>query len=119
MSVDDKYTYPGSGGVLVNLLGIRDATVLDQALNDYASFGWAEIQAEEPTDLGVEYLLAIHRQLFRDVLAWAGEIRDVDAQAVGVGIPTPGRSSSGLLSGSCSPSSPLRTTSPDSTGWSS
>ncbi|HKU10789.1 MAG TPA: hypothetical protein VJQ61_06120 [Sinomonas sp.] len=37
MSEDDKYTYPGSGGVLVNHPGIRDARLLDEALNDYAT----------------------------------------------------------------------------------
>jgi len=34
MSLDDKYTYPGSGGVLVNRFGIRDAARLDQLVND-------------------------------------------------------------------------------------
>lgn len=87
MSLDDKYTYPGSGGVLVNLLDIRDPAVLDHALNDYASFAWAEIEAEEPHSLDFEYLRSIHRRMFGDVLAWAGELRDVDAQAVGTGIP--------------------------------
>ncbi len=38
MSVDDKYTYPGSGGVLINAAGIRDHAELDEAMNDVASF---------------------------------------------------------------------------------
>ena len=87
MTLDDKYTYPGSGGVLVNRLGIRDSTRLDQALNDYASLAWAEIQAERPTDLDFEYLSSVHRRMFGPVLAWAGQIRDVDTQAVGENIP--------------------------------
>lgn len=87
MSLDDKYTYPNSGGVLVNLLGIRDPVALDQALNDYVSFAWAEIEAEWPKILDFNYLRSIHRRLFGEVLAWAGELRDVDAQAVGTGIP--------------------------------
>jgi len=87
MILDDKYTYPGSGGVLVNLLGTRDSQRLDQALNDHASLAWAEIQAERPAGLDFDYLSSIHRRMFGAVLAWAGQIRDVDAQAVGANIP--------------------------------
>ncbi|RDV43225.1 cell filamentation protein, partial [Leifsonia sp. ku-ls] len=32
MSEDDKYTYPDSGGVLVNSKGIRNAARLDAAM---------------------------------------------------------------------------------------
>lgn len=35
--IDDKYTYLGSGGVLVNRLNLRDDDRLDAALNDAAS----------------------------------------------------------------------------------
>lgn len=87
MTEDDKYTYPGSGGVLVNKLGIRDASRLDEALNDYASVAWAALRREpipEPPDF--QYLRDIHRRLFARVLPWAGQLRDVDAQATGAGI---------------------------------
>jgi cell filamentation protein len=87
MSVDDKYTYPGSGGVLVNLLDIRDPERLDKALRLFASRGLALIQADRPARLDFEYLRSIHHRMFGDILAWAGQIRDVDAQAVGTGIP--------------------------------
>lgn len=43
MSVDDKYTYPGSGGVPINAAGIRDHARLDGAINDVASFVRAKI----------------------------------------------------------------------------
>ena len=46
MTEDDKYTYPGSGGVLVNRLDIRNASRLDEALNDYASVAWAALRRE-------------------------------------------------------------------------
>lgn len=36
MIADDKYTYPGSGGVLVNNYNIRDAEQLDKAVNAVA-----------------------------------------------------------------------------------
>ena len=88
MTEDDKYTYPGSGGVLVNKLDIHDAARLDEALNDYASIGWNALRREpipEPPDFN--YLAAIHRRLFEKVLPWAGQLRDVDAQATGIGVP--------------------------------
>lgn len=88
MSVDDKYTYPGSGGVLVNHLCIRDAARLDQALNDYASIEWAQLRREPlPERFDVAQLQEIHRRLFHDVYPFAGQLRDVDAQAQGTGIP--------------------------------
>jgi cell filamentation protein len=87
MSGDDKYTYPGSGGVLVNRLGIRDPVRLDEALNDYASQRWAAIRGEAvPEVLDFGYLRSIHRRLFEPLLGWAGEVRDVDAQAGDTGI---------------------------------
>lgn len=88
MSVDDKYTYPGSGGVLVNHLGIRDAVLLDRALNDHASIEWAQLRREPlPERFDVAELQRIHLRLFHAVYPFAGQLRDVDAQATGTGIP--------------------------------
>lgn len=88
MSVDDKYTYPGSGGVLVNHYNIRDAEQLDKALNAVASVRWAAISREPlPERFDVAQLQATHRRLFDDIYPFAGQFRDVDAQAVGTGIP--------------------------------
>lgn len=88
MSVDDKYTYPGSGGVLVNHLGIRDAALLDRALNDHASIEWAQLGREPlPERFDVAELQRIHLRLFHAVYPFAGQLRDVDAQATGTGIP--------------------------------
>ncbi|WDD28541.1 Fic family protein [Clavibacter michiganensis subsp. michiganensis] len=89
MSVDDKYTYPGSGGVLINAAGIRDHAELDEAMNDVASFVLAKIYTEPvPARLDLEYLRGIHVRMFGDLLpAIAGRIRDVDVQATGTGIP--------------------------------
>ena len=88
MSVDDKYTYPGSGGVLVNKYDIRDGLRLDELLNDFASVNWAEMRLEPaPERFTVDYLQTIHRRMFDEVLPFAGQLRDVDAQATGVGIP--------------------------------
>jgi len=89
MSVDDKYTYPGSGGVLINAAGIRDHARLDEAMNDVASFVLAKIYTEPaPERLDLEYLRGIHVRMFGDLLPGiAGRIRDVDVQATGTGIP--------------------------------
>ncbi|WP_316306712.1 Fic family protein (plasmid) [Clavibacter michiganensis] len=89
MSVDDKYTYPGSGGVLINAASIRDHVQLDEAMNDVASFVLAKIYTEPvPERLGLEYLRGIHVRMFGDLLPTiAGRIRDVDVQATGTGIP--------------------------------
>ncbi|UDM20532.1 Fic/DOC family protein [Clavibacter michiganensis] len=89
MSVDDKYTYPGSGGVLINAASIRDHVELDEAMNDVASFVLAKIYTEPvPARLGLEYLRGIHVRMFGDLLPTiAGRIRDVDVQATGTGIP--------------------------------
>ncbi|UDM10733.1 Fic/DOC family protein [Clavibacter michiganensis] len=89
MSVDDKYTYPGSGGVLINAAGIRDHAELDEAMNDVASFVLAKIYTEPvPARLDLEYLRGIHVRMFGDLLPEiAGRIRDVDVQATGTGIP--------------------------------
>lgn len=88
MSVDDKYTYPGSGGVLVNHYNIRDAAKLDQALNAVASVRWAAMSREPlPERFDVAQLQAIHRRLFDEIYPFAGQLRDVNAQAMGTGIP--------------------------------
>ena len=88
MSVDDKYTYPGSGGVLVNKYDIRDGARLDELLNDFASVNWAEMRLEPaPERFTVDYLQTIHRRMFDEVFPFTGQLRDVDAQATGVGIP--------------------------------
>lgn len=87
MTLDDKYTYPGSGGVLVNRLGVRDLGRLDQALNDYASVAWVHLRqlpAAEPP--GFDYLQTIHREMFGSLLDWAGQLRETDVQATGTGI---------------------------------
>jgi len=87
MTLDDKYTYPGSDGVLVNRHGIREHGRLDEALNDYASAAWFDLRRQAaPEPPGFEYLQTIHREMFAPLLDWAGELRTTDAQATGVGI---------------------------------
>lgn len=85
--IHDKYTYPGTEGVLVNHLGIRDADLLDTAINELASIRWAGLLRQTPPqEFTFETLRAIHERLFREILPFAGELRDVDTQADRSGI---------------------------------
>lgn len=89
MAEDDKYTYPGSGGVLVNRFDIRDASRLDHTMNEYASLAMSDIYTEAiPDRPGRDYLAEIHERMFSRIAPGiAGRIRDVDVQATGTGIP--------------------------------
>lgn len=63
--------------MLCNHLGLHDDNLLSQAERDLSSIAANEIDfALPPYDLG--YLQGIHRRLFQDLYAWAGEIRTVD-----------------------------------------
>src|SRR5262249_29715253 len=86
MSLDDKYTYPGSGGVLRNRLDIRDAADLDLVVNKYATAVWAIFWADLDPVPDLSHLKRIHQAMFGRVLTWAGELRDVNATATGTGI---------------------------------
>lgn len=87
MNGDDHYTYPGSGGVLVNLLGLRSSADLDEALNDFATIEWAALRREPlPNRFDFAQLQDVHRRLFAAVYPFAGVLRDVDVQAGGTGI---------------------------------
>jgi len=85
--IDDKYTYPGSGGVLRNSLHIHDQRDLESALNAYFSAVAAELELEPaPQRPDFTYLKQLHSRLFGRVLPWAGTVRDVDTGADGTGI---------------------------------
>lgn len=88
MSVDDKYTYAGSEGVLINSKEIREESLLNAALNDYASAAMAQLRLEPvPSQPGYEYLRHIHTRMFERILPGiAGQLRDVNVQAIGTGV---------------------------------
>jgi cell filamentation protein len=70
----DPLCYPGTA-VLRNLLDIADPDILDEA--ELALF---LTRADEPFPTGafdVQHYLSLHRHLFQDVYAWAGEIRAI------------------------------------------
>ncbi|MEO5333740.1 MAG: Fic family protein [Magnetococcus sp. YQC-5] len=65
--------------VLKNKLGIHDQAILEKYEADYVTARAYEL-AKAPLDghFDLAHLQAIHRFLFNDVYAWAGEIRDID-----------------------------------------
>lgn len=77
-SHSDSYTDPTTG-VLKNKLGITDAAILDKQEADYVLMRSLEL-AQNPVHgkFDLEHLKAIHRSLFGDIYAWAGEIRNID-----------------------------------------
>jgi cell filamentation protein len=75
VSENDPYLYPG-GSVLRNLRGITDAERLDYVERELVAQRIAEGAPRGGFDLA--HLRAIHRHLFQDVYAWAGELRTVE-----------------------------------------
>lgn len=75
MSTDDPYLYPGTS-VLRNKLGLTDADRLE-----YVERALVVQRASEGIPSGhfdLDHLKSIHRQLFQDIYAWAGEVRTVE-----------------------------------------
>lgn len=72
----DSYCYPGTS-TLINRLGLRDDLALSKAEHDLSQIAASEIDFELPP-YNLAYLQQIHRHLFKDVYAWAGELRTVD-----------------------------------------
>lgn len=75
---NDPYTDPTTG-VLFNKLGITDARVLKRLEAD-ASYIRSQTlpEANIPHTRDLTELQAIHRHLFQDVYAWAGQLRTVE-----------------------------------------
>ncbi len=74
----DPYVDP-KHGVLRNLLNLTDKAQLLQVESDIATAGELDPAMKSiPRTNDLAELCAIHRQLFRDIYDWAGEIRTVD-----------------------------------------
>ena len=74
----DPYVYPGTS-VLRNLRDIRDPEQLSKAEAIATTNRIAELRGE--TKLGkfdTQHLQSIHRYIFQDIYAWAGEFRTVN-----------------------------------------
>lgn len=83
----DRYTYPGSE-VLANKLGIRDPQELARVEQGLAEIGLIELRHRPlPGSFDLAHLGRIHIRLVGDLYDWAGQIRTVDTQALGTGVP--------------------------------
>lgn len=66
-------------GILKNLIGIRDAALLEDYEGEMSIIRQFEFSENPPpTFFDLAHLRAIHRHLFQDVYAWAGKLRTVD-----------------------------------------
>ncbi|PSW20230.1 putative adenosine monophosphate-protein transferase Fic [Photobacterium sanctipauli] len=72
----DPDCYPNSN-VLINLLSIRDEDKLEAAERDFTRVR-AEHFDPDFDNFTLNYLQQIHKTLFQDLYAWAGQIRQVD-----------------------------------------
>jgi cell filamentation protein len=73
----DPYVYPGTS-VLKNLREFRDAETFAQFESDASGRRLLDLAAEPVRGaFDLQHLRAIHRYIFQDVFAWAGEIRRV------------------------------------------
>ena len=70
---DSIYCYPDSD-VLKNKLNIQDAEILQQAELELTEYASTRIE-DAGAPYGLKYLQSIHFQLFSDLYAWAGELR--------------------------------------------
>lgn len=74
----DPYLDPETG-LLRNLVGARTRDALDEAEGDLSFTRLMQLMEHPPEAAGdLAELRAVHRYLFQDVYAWAGELRTVD-----------------------------------------
>ena len=73
----DPYLYDDVP-VLKNLLGIKDAGLLEQAEADITAFYFSDVDgAIQLQKFDLHYLLAIHKYIFGEIYEWAGMIRTI------------------------------------------
>ncbi len=77
--IDADYTYiDAQTGVLKNLLGIDEASVLEFAESGAVTKRLHELYNNPIPIQSIESLFEIHRYLFQDIYEWAGEKRKVE-----------------------------------------
>jgi cell filamentation protein len=77
------YVYPGTQ-ILINLFGIRSMSVLQRVVDTVAGLRGDQLGRDPvPGDFDLPHLCEIHRALFQDIFAWAGQIRTVDTEKAG------------------------------------
>ncbi|TRZ91019.1 MAG: hypothetical protein D4R84_15215 [Rhodocyclaceae bacterium] len=77
------YVYPGTR-ILVNHFGIGNMAVLQRVVDSVAGLRGDQLERDPvPGDFDLPHLCEIHRALFQDIFAWAGQIRIVDTEKHG------------------------------------
>lgn len=86
----DPYSYPGTD-VLRNKPGIRDPEALSEFEHQKTTIS-SLVQREKPIkgNFDLAHLQAIHKDLFKDVYDWAGELRSVSISKGGSAFAHPG-----------------------------
>ena len=77
---DSLYCYSGTS-ILKNKLNIRDEHILEQAELELSGLSSSLIDYAEPP-YNLQYLQAIHTQLFGDLYEWSGQLRQIDISKV-------------------------------------
>jgi cell filamentation protein len=72
----DPYTYKNST-VLINKFNIRDEAILEEAEKEFTLIAAVDIEFQSPP-YDFQYLCNLHKNLFRDLFEWAGELRTID-----------------------------------------
>ena len=74
----DPYVEP-EAGILKNLAGIQDADLLEEYEGEVSIIRQFELSENPlPFSFDLNHLRAIHRHLFQDVYAWAGQFRTIE-----------------------------------------
>ncbi|MDP1733400.1 MAG: Fic family protein [Sulfuritalea sp.] len=77
------YVYPDTQ-VLINHFGIRSMPVLQRVVDTVAGLRGDRLERDPLAgDFDLPHLCEIHRALFQDIFAWAGQIRIVDTEKHG------------------------------------
>lgn len=80
---EKPYVYPGTP-VLINHFRITSLDVLQRVVNTVAGLRGEQLASDPVSgNFGIEHLCAIHRFLFQDIFAWAGQPRTVDTERQG------------------------------------
>jgi cell filamentation protein len=75
--VRDPYLYEDAP-VLKNLLGIKDAKLLERAEADITAFYFSDVDgAAQSMEFDLSRLLAIHKYIFGDIYEWSGTLRTI------------------------------------------
>ena len=77
------YVYPGTQ-ILINHFGIRNMQVLQRVVDTVAGLRGDHLNSSPVAgDFDLPHLCRIHRALFQDIFAWAGQPRIVDTEKLG------------------------------------